>query len=283
MARIRTVKPDFFSSRTTARLSYGARLTFIGLWTNCDDEGRCLAETRLLKAAIWPLDDEVTPDCLLSWTAELAACRLIVCYQAGADNLIQVRNWKEHQRINRPKASKYPAPTQADMDRENSVTAWSLTNQCRGGDPSVQEGNREQGREQGTGKAVAVHGVTAGTNGTNAEPPPRKTASGKPDRAPSWVGEAHELYAAAIGLVPHGRLGKALKPAVDAYTWPAVKRWFTAYCQTRPYQKRDGSFHGDHPRDKPDDAVKDTRFCSPEDFAANLATWRERCAPLVPR
>jgi hypothetical protein len=104
-----------------------------------------------------------------------------------------------------------------------------------------------------------------------------------PNREASWVDEAHTLYADAIGLVPHGRLGKALKPAVDAHGWPQVKRWFTAYCTTRPYQKRDGSFHGDRPGDKPEDAVKDTRFCSPEDFAGNLATWRERCSPMVSR
>jgi len=39
MARIRTIKPSFFTSLTIADLGLAERLTFIGLWTHVDDEG----------------------------------------------------------------------------------------------------------------------------------------------------------------------------------------------------------------------------------------------------
>ena len=57
MARIRSIKPEFFTSLTIADLTVEQRLTFIGLWTHVDDEGRCVDDSRLIKAAIWPLDD----------------------------------------------------------------------------------------------------------------------------------------------------------------------------------------------------------------------------------
>lgn len=36
---------------------------------------------------------------------------------------------------------------------------------------------------------------------------------------PSWVLEAMALYESEIGMIPFGRLGKALKPAVKRYGW----------------------------------------------------------------
>jgi hypothetical protein len=62
MARIRSIKPEFFTSLTIADLTSEQRLTFIGLWTHADDEGRCVDDPRLIKAALWPLDDRTAAD-----------------------------------------------------------------------------------------------------------------------------------------------------------------------------------------------------------------------------
>jgi hypothetical protein len=114
MARIRTIKPSFFTSETVTSLeNRDARLTFIGLWTHCDDEGRCLDNARLIRAALWPLDDDVPPEVVDNHLAMLAERSLIVRYAAAGRSLIAVRNWLEHQTINRPTPSKYPAPEKA--------------------------------------------------------------------------------------------------------------------------------------------------------------------------
>lgn len=109
MARIRTIKPEFFTSLTIADLPLSARLTFIGLWTHVDDDGRCVDEPRLVRAAVWPLDDlraaDVEADLRLLHDASL-----IVRYEAGGRRYLAVRNWREHQRIDKPKPSKLPAP-----------------------------------------------------------------------------------------------------------------------------------------------------------------------------
>jgi translation initiation factor IF-1 len=57
MARIRSIKPDFFDSTSIADLSMPARLFFIGLWTQADRDGRLEDDMRRLKARIFPYDD----------------------------------------------------------------------------------------------------------------------------------------------------------------------------------------------------------------------------------
>lgn len=110
MARIRTIKPEFFTSLTLARVSRSARLTFIGLWTYCDDDGRGRDEARLVKAAIWPLDDDVSAADVEADLAELAAAGLIQRYAVEGSRYLAVRNWNEHQKIGHPTPSKIPAP-----------------------------------------------------------------------------------------------------------------------------------------------------------------------------
>jgi hypothetical protein len=109
MARIRTIKPDFFTSLPVAELAVEARLTFIGLWTHCDDEGRCIDDARLIKAALWPLDDRTSQDVEGDLEA-LSERSLILRYVVDGRRFIAVRGWREHQRINRATLSHYPAP-----------------------------------------------------------------------------------------------------------------------------------------------------------------------------
>lgn len=112
MARIRTIKPEFFTSLTVASISVEARLTFIGLWTHVDDEGRCVDDARLVKAAVWPLDDRTAADVERDLQA-LTESSLIARYEAGGRRYLAVRGFAEHQRINRPTPTKIPAPPPA--------------------------------------------------------------------------------------------------------------------------------------------------------------------------
>jgi len=56
MARIRTIKPEFFDDPDVGDLSPWARLLFIGLWTQADRDGRLVADWRRLKARLFPFD-----------------------------------------------------------------------------------------------------------------------------------------------------------------------------------------------------------------------------------
>jgi len=250
VARIRSVNPKFWKSLTLAKLSREERLFFIGLWNVADDEGRGFAEPKLLKGELFSMDDDVTGDTISVWLKHLATLKLVFLY---ADNLgrplYAVRSWEEYQRPEKPKASELAAP-ETSGKRPRRVPDTS---------PTLPAGNGKRNRNRkGNGKG-------------DAEPPG------------NWPADAAEIFKAEIGFLPIGRFGRTLAPAVAEYGWDGtqgVKRWFTAYCRSRPYQKANGSIHGDNPGDTPEGAHKDTRWVSPEDFMKSLTFWRERCAPM---
>lgn len=112
MPRIRTIKPEFFTSLDVAKMTPWARLLFIGLWTHSDDEGRNLNEPLLIKAALFPLEQHLTHEHVAELMWELANHGVIDLYHDEAGrSFYQVRGWKDHQKIDRAKPSKYPSPT----------------------------------------------------------------------------------------------------------------------------------------------------------------------------
>ena len=113
MARIRTIKPDFFTSLTICSMPLRARLTFVGLWTHVDDAGRCVDDVRLIRAAIWPLDDWTLAD-VEDDLKEIAGKGLAVRYEADNRHYLAVRGFSEHQRINKPTPTKLPDPPRSE-------------------------------------------------------------------------------------------------------------------------------------------------------------------------
>jgi len=109
MARIRTIKPSFFKSDDVSVLPLRARLTWIGLWTQCDDQGRTKDHVKLIKADVWPLDPVSLAD-IEEDLEVLARHGRIVRYEFGDERYLQVTNWTRHQKINRPTASHIPPP-----------------------------------------------------------------------------------------------------------------------------------------------------------------------------
>lgn len=159
MPRIRTIKPEFFTSLTVADLTPEQRLTFIGLWTHCDDEGRAVDDARLIKAAVWPLDDRTAADVEGDLRA-LTERSLINRYTLSRKPYLAVTGWREHQRINRPTPSRLPAPEQGETTpppQPTSTNDDSPPAHAYLSEDSRPERNREQGtrnREQETSEAA---------------------------------------------------------------------------------------------------------------------------------
>src|SRR5450755_4118662 len=114
MARIRSIKPDFFTSETVASLSLSARLTFIGLWTYVDDNGVGMDNELLINAAIWPLEED--PLATLARTREdlasLSRADLVTRYRDPRKRYLFVTSWDEHQKVDHPRKPRYPRPTE---------------------------------------------------------------------------------------------------------------------------------------------------------------------------
>ncbi len=104
MARIRTIKPEFFTSEDIVALSPMARLLYIACWCEADKEGRMVWKPRTMKLRYFPADD-----CDIDALArELVAAELVVPY---GDGLAYIPGSGKHQHLNpRESASVLPNP-----------------------------------------------------------------------------------------------------------------------------------------------------------------------------
>lgn len=108
MARIRTVKPEFWTAEQVMELSRDARLMFVGMWNFCDDKGVHPASVKTLKAEVFPSDDLLSSD-VQRLVNELIAQGLLVEFEASERRWWYVTGW-HHQVINRPSKSRFPEP-----------------------------------------------------------------------------------------------------------------------------------------------------------------------------
>lgn len=113
MARIRTVKPEFWEDDTIGTLSRDARLLFIAAFNIADDEGLLRWTPAFIKAKAFLYDDDVTVDDVQGLMAELAGADLVYPYRGGQTQqlLAFIVKFRKHQKINRPQPSKLPAPS----------------------------------------------------------------------------------------------------------------------------------------------------------------------------
>jgi hypothetical protein len=100
MARIRTIKPEFFTSAQIAECSPSARLLFVGLWCFCDDGGVHPANVKQLGMEVFP-GDRLSEGKLTGMVNELLAAGLIVPFDAQGKTWWKVTGW-HHQKIDRP-------------------------------------------------------------------------------------------------------------------------------------------------------------------------------------
>ena len=109
MARIRTVKPQFWGDDKVSQLSRDARLLFLGIVSMADDQGRFLASAASIAGFVFPNDD-IPPKKLANWLEELTRLGLVVVYNGGRVKYGAIPKWRRHQRISHPQSSPLPPP-----------------------------------------------------------------------------------------------------------------------------------------------------------------------------
>ena len=136
MARIRYLKPEFFTDEDLAELPLETRVTFAGIWCHADKAGRLEYRPKFLKAMIWPYD---AVD-MESQLQALSRKPFIRIYTIDGHRLIQIINWEKHQKPHHTeKESVLPPPP--PKEEEKNLPA-----------PSLKEEEREKGMEKGMEK-----------------------------------------------------------------------------------------------------------------------------------
>lgn len=122
MARIRTVKPEFWEDEDLGCISRDARLLFIACFNIADDEGRMRWNPTFIKSKAFLYDDDLSLEDVARLMAELEEGGFVAPYIGGkaSQRLAVVVNFLRHQKINRPQPSKIPAP---DTDSVNDSAA----------------------------------------------------------------------------------------------------------------------------------------------------------------
>jgi 5-methylcytosine-specific restriction endonuclease McrA len=116
MARIRTIKPEFWEDESIGTLSHGARLLFLGCLNLSDDEGLLRWNEMYLGSTIFPYDD-IKGETVSKWMSELINAELIFIYRSVKTNqqIGLIVAFHKHQRVDKPQAPKFPAPNYRDV------------------------------------------------------------------------------------------------------------------------------------------------------------------------
>lgn len=228
MARIRTIKPDFWTSEKLASVSRDARLLFIGMWNFSDDRGVMPAKVGTLKAQVFPMDTASLQD-LRGWVDELIGVRAVVSFVADVDGEEREFWWckgfKEHQRINNPSASNLPLPpgvgdwvkprkSQAVRDKSVTAVVQVSDQSCSSTAGKGREVNAPDGAIGG-GVDVVVHtqnvdnlttreGEVSDKSSTSHRQVTKQsvTAARQVSDFPDWFEEAWRLYPKRSGANP---------------------------------------------------------------------------------
>lgn len=265
MARIRTIKPEFCSSADAGALTREARLFFLQLLTEADDEGRLLWIPRRLCGVLYPHDDDVSPAMLRAWAAQCVDRKMLVIYVIDGIDHIQVVNWERHQKISHPSKSRLPAFSGNLPESIPKVSGESP------------EGLRP---DLGTGKGKE-QGIPAMSSTSSKDPPPVPTSEPadlsvrRAERIASITDDAISAYNALLGK-PKGLLS-AVHPKVgrtkrreqvrrvltiaseicedqfgDKRISPDFWQAYFGACDADPWMRGDGPYAGTHANWRPD-------------------------------
>ncbi len=126
MARIRTIKPEFFTSEDVISLTPHARLLYVALWCEADREGRLKWKPQTFRIRYFPTDavdiDEIT--------TALIERGLVTLY---GDGLAYIPTFLRHQHINpRESQSILPSPEDASCTRRSRVSDTHVGRERKG-------------------------------------------------------------------------------------------------------------------------------------------------------
>jgi hypothetical protein len=104
MARIRTIKPDFWTDDRVGECSVSARLLFVATWNFADDHGGLDRSAKQLKAQAFPYDNI---DCE-PLVQELLQARLLIEYEVDGKKYLHIKGFRTHQKVEKPAKPRVP-------------------------------------------------------------------------------------------------------------------------------------------------------------------------------
>jgi hypothetical protein len=131
MARSRILKPEFWSDEKLALVPREARLTFAGLWTCSDDYGVTKGHPAWLKAQLFPYDVDLPLEEFGAWLVDLERIGVIDPFTADGESFFYIRNFADHQRVDRPSKMRNPPCPRDILAKPSRVSREPLAAESR--------------------------------------------------------------------------------------------------------------------------------------------------------
>jgi hypothetical protein len=107
----RQIKASFWTDTDMIRnFTLEERLFYIGLWQLADDSGCIENDPYAFKLFLFPLNEEVTIETLVSWTQKFIKKQKLISYQAQGKDGLYLANFHKHQTIKNPQPPEVPLP-----------------------------------------------------------------------------------------------------------------------------------------------------------------------------
>lgn len=180
MSRIRSIKPEFWTSEQVVSMSRDARLLFIAMWNFADDFGIIPASAKSLKMKALPGDD-ITIEQVNGLIREMIDQGLVVAFESEKDGqqYLEVTGWNRHQRVDRPN-SKYPK--NITQNQNSTSTRRMLDDRSTSSTPrsGVEWSGKEGKGKEGSGCEAHTHTHDDFSNSFSLSPNEPETAPPTP-------------------------------------------------------------------------------------------------------
>jgi hypothetical protein len=193
MARIRTIKPEFFTSADILALTPLARLFYVSLWCESDREGRLKWDLETFGFRYLPKEHSQIKDV----AQELISRELVILYEVEAKTYAFLPSFASHQIIN------------------NRESASIIPSRVPDASPRVKAEGRKEGKE-GKGTSVADFEIFWDTY-------PKKKSKGDAEKAWSQLCPDEQTLQLILQALQIARRGEAwLKDSGQFIPYPAT-------------------------------------------------------------
>lgn len=150
MARIRTVKPEYWTDERVGECSVSARLLFIATWNFADDHGGLDRSAKQLKAQAFPYDNV---DCE-PLVQELLNIGLLIEYEVEGKKYLHIKGFRTHQKVEKPAKPRVPLYEESlktprvlpDSSPRSGGSSPASSGSSLGRESKGMEGKGEEGR-----------------------------------------------------------------------------------------------------------------------------------------
>jgi hypothetical protein len=121
MARMRSLKPEFWHDQEITRLPRDARLLYMAMWNLADEHARLQGDPRFLKGQAFPYDDDLTVTMIDALVGHLVTAGRVERYTVRGAIYLHLPKLPKHQRLDSAKVpSRLPGPEESDPDPDPS-------------------------------------------------------------------------------------------------------------------------------------------------------------------